>query len=125
MVRYFLFLTATAMLIAVGPVIAQADNFQSWLTDLRVEANQRGVSDAIFDAALGDAKPIKRVIELDRSQPEFTLTFDEYLNKIVSNTRAQKAAQKLVEHDSTRLGLCCSPYEWIVRTPRAMERFTQ
>ena len=99
MVRYFLFLTATAMLIAVGPVIAHADNFQSWLTDLRGEAHQRGVSDAIFDAALGDAKPIKRVIELDRSQPEFTLTFDEYLNKIVSNTRAQKAAQKLVEHD--------------------------
>ena len=99
MVRYFLFLTATAMLIAVGPVIAQADNFQSWLTDLRGEAHQLGVSDAIFDAALGDAKPIKRVIELDRSQPEFTLTFDEYLNKIVSKTRAQKAAQKLVEHD--------------------------
>ena len=97
--RYFLFHTATAILMAIGPVNAQADNFQSWLTDLRGEAHQRGVSDAIFDAALADAKPIKRVIELDRSQPEFTLTFDEYLDKIVSKTRAQKAAQKLVEHD--------------------------
>ena len=69
------------MSIAVIPMIAQADNFQTWLADLRVEAQKRGVSDAIFDAALGDAKPIKRVIELDRSQPEFTLTFDEYLKK--------------------------------------------
>ena len=99
MVRLFLFITATVLSIAFTPVVTQADNFQSWLTDLRGEAHQRGVSDVIFDAALGDAKPIKRVIELDRSQPEFTLTFDEYLNKIVSKTRAQKAAQKLIEHD--------------------------
>ena len=99
MARYFFFITVTVISIAVGPMSAQADNFQSWLADLRGEAQQRGVSDAIFDAALSGAKPIKRVIELDRSQPEFTLTFDEYLNKIVSKTRAQKAAQKLVEHD--------------------------
>ena len=78
------------MSIAVIPMVAQADNFQTWLADLRVEAQKRGVSDAIFDAALGDAKPIKRVIELDRSQPEFTLTFDEYLNKNrIKNARAK------------------------------------
>ena len=99
MVRYFLLITATVMTMVVGPVYAQADNFQAWLTNLRAEAQKRGVSDAIFDAALGGANPIKRVIELDRSQPEFTMTFDEYLNKIVSKTRAQKAKQKLLEHD--------------------------
>ena len=47
MVRLFLFLTATAMLIAVIPVIAQADNFQTWLTDLRVEA-QNAVCRILF-----------------------------------------------------------------------------
>ena len=99
MARLFLFITLTFMSIAVIPIIAKADNFQIWLADLRVEAQKQGVSEAIFDAALGDAKPIKRVIELDRNQPEFTLTFDEYLDKIVSKTRAKKAAQKLIEHD--------------------------
>ena len=74
MVRLFLFITTTVMSIALIPMFAQADNFKTWTADLRVEAQKRGVSDAIFDAALGDAKPLKRVIELDRSQPEFTLT---------------------------------------------------
>ena len=99
MVRLFLFITATIVSIVVIPVVAQADNFQTWLSDLRVEAQNKGVSGAIFDAALSDAKPIKRVIELDRNQPEFTLTFDEYIEKIVSKKRAKKAAQKLIEHD--------------------------
>ncbi len=99
MVRLSLFITATVMSIALIPMVAKADNFQAWLANFRVEAEKHGVSDTIFDAALGDAKPIKRVIELDRSQPEFTLTFDEYLSKIVSKTRVEKAAQKLILHD--------------------------
>ena len=55
MARLFLFITVTFMSIAVIPIIARADNFQIWLSDLRVEAQKRGVSDATFDAALGDA----------------------------------------------------------------------
>src|SRR6056300_774264 len=78
---------------------ASEQNFEKWLAEFRIEARSKGISDQIFDAALAKAVPIKRVIELDRRQPEFTMTFDEYLNKIVSNTRAKKAAQKLVEHD--------------------------
>jgi membrane-bound lytic murein transglycosylase B len=39
------------------------------------------------------------VVELDRRQPEFTMTFDEYLGKIASPTRARIAAKMLVEHD--------------------------
>ena len=87
------------MVMAIAPHSAHATNFQQWLAELRVDAQKRGISDEIFDAALNNAKPIKRVIELDRRQPEFTMTFDEYLNKIVSKTRAKKAAQMLIEHD--------------------------
>jgi len=83
--------------VMVAPV--QAQEFDRWLSEFRVDAQKRGISDSIFHAALGNAQPIKRVIELDRKQPEFTMTFDEYLNKIVSKTRAKKAAEKLVEHD--------------------------
>ena len=67
--------------------------------DLRKEARALGISDKFWDAALGNAAPIKRVIELDRSQPEFTMTFEEYLTKIASATRARVAAKKLIEHD--------------------------
>ena len=65
---------------------------------MRKEAKAFGISDNILGAALGNAKPIKRVIELDRRQPEFTMTFEEYLGEIASATRARVAA-KLIEHD--------------------------
>ena len=92
------FLAALALLVA--PVASAADqNFAQWLVELRQEAKERGISDRVLDAALGNAAPIKRVIELDRRQPEFTMTFDEYLGKIASPTRARIAAKMLVEHD--------------------------
>ena len=99
MARFFQFITAAFLTITLTPVTLHASDFEQWLEKLRVEANERGISDKIFDKALSNAKPIKRVIELDRSQPEFTMTFDEYLNKIVSKARAKKAAQKLAKHD--------------------------
>ena len=74
-------------------------DFDQWLIDFRKEARSLGISNKVLKAALGNAKPIKRVIELDRRQPEFTMTFEEYLSKIASKTRARVAAKKLIEHD--------------------------
>ena len=86
-------------LLAPSSANANDPTFNQWLVQFRKEAKALGISDRIFDAALGNAKPIKRVIELDRKQPEFTMTFDEYLKKIASPTRARTAAKKLIEHD--------------------------
>ena len=73
------FTTVLALLIA--PIASAADHdFAKWLVELRQEAKERGISDQILDAALGNAAPIKMVIELDRRQPEFTMTFDDYLS---------------------------------------------
>ena len=79
--------------------IANEIDFDQWLADFRKEARSLGISNKVLKAALGNAKPIKRVIELDRSQPEFTMTFEEYLSKIASKTRARVAAKKLIEHN--------------------------
>ena len=92
------FLSILALLVA-SVASASEQSFDQWLVELRQEAKGRGISDRVLDAALGNAAPIKRVIELDRRQPEFTMTFEEYLGKIASPTRARIAAQKLVEHD--------------------------
>ena len=93
-----LFLITLAWLIS-SLANANEEGFEQWLDDLQKEAKSLGISDKVLDAALGDAVPIKRVIELDRRQPEFTMTFDEYLSKIASSTRARVAAKKLIEHD--------------------------
>jgi membrane-bound lytic murein transglycosylase B len=38
------------------------------------------------------------VIELDRKQPEFTMTFGEYLGKVVPESRARKGRKKFAEN---------------------------
>ena len=58
---------------AVFPSIASTiPSFEAWQTELRTEALSKGISPDVFDTAFVGLQPIERVIELDRSQPEFT-----------------------------------------------------
>ncbi len=72
--------------------------FSDWLAELRVEALAQGISPATLDAALAGIEPIPRVIELDRSQPEGTLTFQQYMERVVPNSRVEKGRRKLAEN---------------------------
>ena len=42
--------------------------------------------------------PNKRIIELDRNQPEFTITLDEYLSKRVTSAKIAKAKELILKH---------------------------
>ena len=98
--RYGICLCLIIVAVSISPLAsAKETGFDQWLIDLRKEAKSLGISDKVLDAALNGATPIKRVIELDRHQPEFTMTFTEYLSKIASTTRARVAAKKLIEYD--------------------------
>ncbi|MGB2437185.1 MAG: lytic murein transglycosylase, partial [Candidatus Puniceispirillales bacterium] len=78
---------------------AHADaEFDKWLEELRSDALADGISPATLDAALADVALIPRVIELDRSQPEFTLTFAQYLDRVVPVSRQNRAKARLAEH---------------------------
>ncbi|MCF8111410.1 MAG: lytic murein transglycosylase [Desulfobacteraceae bacterium] len=72
--------------------------FEKWLDSLRKEARQKGISEKILDAALKNVSPISRVVELDRSQPEFILTFRDYINRRVDKKRVKRGRQLLEEH---------------------------
>jgi membrane-bound lytic murein transglycosylase B len=91
---------AAAVLICTmiaAPAAAQTD-FQTWLKALRAEASGKGISDATLDDALSGIKLIPRVVELDRKQPEFTLTFEQYINRVVPRSRVEKGRKKLAEN---------------------------
>lgn len=80
---------------------ANAENppsFDVWLKELRTEAENSGIRAEILDAALTGIEPIPRVVELDRRQPEFTMTFEEYLGKIVPESRIRKGRAMLNEN---------------------------
>ncbi|HVI50217.1 MAG TPA: lytic murein transglycosylase [Candidatus Sulfotelmatobacter sp.] len=75
--------------VPAAPEINPAD-FQSWLQGFRAEALQKGLKEETLDAALAGVQPIPRVLELDRKQPEFTLSFDDYVARVVSPARVQR-----------------------------------
>ncbi len=94
-----LFICICVFSTAVFPSFASTiPSFEAWQAELRTEALSKGISPDVFDTAFVGLQPIKRVIELDRSQPEFTMTLETYLSKVVSNTRVKKARKKLTEH---------------------------
>lgn len=77
--------------------IDQAD-FETWLQGLRREARGRGVSEATLDRAFAGIRPIPQVIELDRRQPEFTLTFWRYLGNAIADERVRRGRELLRTH---------------------------
>lgn len=92
---------ALAMVVLLGmvrPAAATVEDFSAWLKSVRAEAEGRGIKSATLDAAFRGLKPIPRVIELDRKQPEFTLTFKQYLERVVSDRRARIGRERLRTH---------------------------
>ena len=75
-----------------------ASDFADWLSGLRSEARQAGISEATLDAALTGLSPLQRVVELDRRQPEFTRTFWSYLDNAITEERIKKGRDLLWKH---------------------------
>ncbi len=63
-------------------------DFAVWLENLRVEARSAGVSQETLEETLaGIEEPLSRVIDLDRKQPEFTQSMEDYVAARVSEKR--------------------------------------
>ena len=93
-------LVAAGLALTAAPAIAtgQDADFAAWLDAVKREAASKGISAATIKGALSGLTPIERVIELDRRQPEFTLTFWDYLDRLVSPTRITQGRRLLAEH---------------------------
>lgn len=74
------------------------DAFDTWLSALQDEAVGKGIGAETVRSAMAGVAPIKRVIELDRSQPEFTQTFGRYFTARVSQKRIERGRQLLTKH---------------------------
>ncbi|MAY66525.1 MAG: lytic transglycosylase, partial [Rhodospirillaceae bacterium] len=75
-----------------------AAEFQAWLDGFKTRAAARGISAATLDRALTGTSYITRVIELDRRQPEFTMTFWQYYEKTISDKRIARGRELLKTH---------------------------
>jgi membrane-bound lytic murein transglycosylase B len=69
---------------------AQENSFANFLAGLRPEARRAGISDATLDAAFANIHPNQKVIDADRKQPEFTLTWARYKSFTMSAKRIER-----------------------------------
>ena len=84
-----------------GAAMAQengTESFAQWRDGVRSEALGLGISAATFDSAFAGIEPIPRIIELDRTQPEVTITFADYLERVVPESRVAKGRELLAAH---------------------------
>lgn len=88
----------TLLSLAAPVRAANPIDFPSFLAGVRQDALAAGIKPATLDRALGGLKPIPRVLELDRKQPERVFTFAEYMDRLVPPQRIEAAKARLTEN---------------------------
>jgi membrane-bound lytic murein transglycosylase B len=72
------------------PAAAVEDSFAGFLASFRPEARRAGISDATINAAFANIHPNQKVIDADRKQPEFTMTWARYRSFTMSDKRVAR-----------------------------------
>lgn len=81
---------ALLLAVAMRPAAAATQSFATWLEGVRREARGEGIRKATLDRAFDGLRPIPRVIELDRQQPEGRMSFAEYRARVLSAGRVER-----------------------------------
>jgi len=77
---------------------AAGDAFVRFLADVAAQARRRGVPAGVVERAFAGLRPIARVVELDRHQPERRIRFTAYRARILSPERIAHGVQALLTH---------------------------
>ncbi len=103
--------TATILFCAVALVcnVATAEeevkvkriSFTLWKEILRQEAVEEGIKPETYDRAMGRAEFIQKIIDLDRKQPDGTITFAAYKKRVVTDRRERKGNRLRIEYKDT------------------------
>jgi membrane-bound lytic murein transglycosylase B len=93
-------LLCTALALSPATALAQSGDpkFDAFLRTIRAEALKAGVDAGTLDMALAKVHEVPRVMELARNQPEFKMTFDRYLEIVVSDERVKNGRARLAEN---------------------------
>jgi membrane-bound lytic murein transglycosylase B len=88
------------LVLVAHTAVAQPGDFPAWLQGMRQDAMAQGITAATLDKAFAGVEPIPRVIELDHQQPELTLTFDDYIARVVTEARREGAKQHYLDNQA-------------------------
>jgi membrane-bound lytic murein transglycosylase B len=79
-------------------VFEHQKKFARWVADFSTEARAAGITEATLNLAFDNVSFLPRVIESDRSQPEFTRPIWTYLDSAVSAPRINRGLESLQQH---------------------------
>ena len=79
---------------ALGAGASDGPSFEACVADLGTRAAAEGIQEPIWRKAVARTAPVPRVLELDRSQPEFTTPFGRYFGLRVSPGRIETGRQQ-------------------------------
>jgi lytic murein transglycosylase len=88
-------------LMTAQAIRASAANFQNCLSALWPAAERRGVPRRLFEANVARLTPDLRIMDLLDSQPEFTKSFWDYLDLLVSAERIANGRAILARHKAS------------------------
>jgi lytic murein transglycosylase len=88
-------------LMTAEAIRSAAANFRDCLASLWPLAERRGVSRQVFEASIAGLTPDLRIMDLLDAQPEFTKSFWDYLDQLVSEERIQNGRAVLAQHRAT------------------------
>jgi membrane-bound lytic murein transglycosylase B len=72
---------------SLSTISAAPDSFQGFLVGMRAEARRGGISAATLERAFAGVQPNQKVLERDRHQPEFTMTWAQYHDLLITDQR--------------------------------------
>lgn len=76
------------------------EKFQSFLHETKQQALAANITEAVVNREFAHIQYVPRIIEWDRNQPEFTLSFAEYTARAVNNKRIAQGQAQLASHKS-------------------------
>lgn len=92
------FLMAPSDAHATSPKTYSQDAFLQWIAQFEQRARGEGISEIALRDAFNNLTYNQKVIDLDGKQPEGTITFVEYREKILSPTRIRKGREMMAKH---------------------------
>jgi membrane-bound lytic murein transglycosylase B len=95
--KLFVALITGALTAGLSPALFAVD-FDACLVSLQQKARAEGIEERIVEQVIPALEQQRRVLELDKKQPEFVKTFAQYLNARVTPARVERGRELYAQH---------------------------
>jgi membrane-bound lytic murein transglycosylase B len=91
--RRFLLASAVPAVLSANAFASPADGFSGFLTEIKAEARRGGIRPVTLERAFAGVSPNQKVLDRDRHQPEFTMTWARYRGLVITDKRITDGRQ--------------------------------